>query len=101
MDVDDDKAADRYLKANPKGKISASDPWGNALNLHGNTADVLTLGFNYFPHPNIRLAFNWYYETLDNKVTIDRVHHTQDGDEYATPNGHNMQAFWFMTQVRW
>ena len=101
MDVDDDKAADKYLKANPKGENSVANPWGNALNLRGNTADVLTLGFNYFPHPNIRLAFNWYYETLDNKFTIDRVHHTQDGDEYATPNGHNMQAFWFMTQVRW
>ena len=101
MDVDDDKAADRYLEANPKEENSVSNPWGNALNLRGNTADVLTLGFNYFPHPNIRLAFNWFYERLDNKFTIDRIHHTHEGDEFPTPNGHAMQAFWLMAQVRW
>ncbi len=101
QDVDDAKAADKYLKANPMGKSSVSNPWGNDLNLRGNTADVLTLGFNYFPHPNIRLAFNWYYETLDNKFTIDRIEKANDGSEIPTPNGHAMQAFWLMAQVRW
>jgi hypothetical protein len=47
------------------------------------------------------LAFNWFYETLDNKYTIDRVEKAHDGSEIPTPNGHAMQAFWFMAQVRW
>ena len=106
MDADDDKAADKYLKANPIGKHSpdansVSDPWGNALNLRGNSAEVLTLGCNYFITSNIRLAFNWYYEWLDNKYTIDRIHHDNEGNEIKTPNGHAMQAFYLLAQLRW
>jgi len=106
MDADDDKAADKYLKANPIGKHSSNansvaNPYGNALNLRGNYAEVLTLGFNYFISYNIRLAFNYYYEWLDNKFTIDRIHHDNDGNEIKTPNGHAMQAFYLLAQLKW
>jgi len=101
FDVDDEEAPKRYRKANPKQKNSYDDRWGNELNLRGNTADILTLGFNYFPHPNIRLAFNWFYQYLDNQYTTDKVSHTHSGDEVPTPNGHSQQAFYLLTQVKW
>jgi hypothetical protein len=106
MDADDDKAADKYLEANPIGKHSpdansVSDPWGNALNLRGNSAEVVTLGFNYFISYNIRLAFNYYWMWLDNKYTIDRVSHDNEGNETKTPNGHAMQSFFLLAQLRW
>jgi hypothetical protein len=106
MDADDDKAADKYLKANPIGEHSkdansVANPWGNALNLRGNSAEVVTLGFNYFISWNVRLAFNYYWMWLDNKYTIDRIHHDNGGNEMKTPNGHAMQAFYLLAQLRW
>jgi hypothetical protein len=106
MDADDDKAADKYLKANPTGKDSpdansVSNPYGNALDFRGNSAEVVTLGFNYFISYNIRLAFNYYWMWLDNKYTIDRIHHDFEGNEIKTPNGHAMQAFYLLAQLRW
>jgi len=106
MDADDDKAADKYLEANPIGKHSpdansVANPYGNALNLRGNSAEVLTLGCNYYISSNIRLALNYYYEWLDNKYTIDRIHHDNDGNEIKTPNGHAMQAIYLLAQLKW
>ena len=106
MDADDDKAADKYLKANPTGKNSpdansVDNPYGNALDFRGNSAEVVTLGFNYFISWNIRLAFNYYWMWLDNKYTIDRIHHDFEGNEIKTPNGHAMQAFYLLAQLRW
>jgi hypothetical protein len=100
MDLDDDPVK-KYQKANPMGKNTYATRWGNELNLRGNTADVLTLGVNYFPHPNVKLAFNWLYQVLDNEFTTDKIAHLYDGSEVPTPNGHTQNAFYFLTQVRW
>jgi phosphate-selective porin OprO/OprP len=100
MDVDDDPAK-KYQKANPMGKNSYATRWGNDLNLRGNTADVLTLGFNYFPISNVKLAFNWYYQTLDNKYTTDKITHDHEGNEVVTAKGGAMNAFYLLAQVKW
>jgi hypothetical protein len=83
------------------GKNSYDNRWGNDLNLRGNTADVLTLGINYFPFPNVKLAFNWYYQTLDNKYTTDKISHANDGSEVVTAKGGAMNAFYLLAQVMW
>jgi len=101
MDVDDELAPKRYREANPMGKDTYDNRWGNELNLRGNTADVLTLGFNYFPHPNIRLAFNWLYQYLDNQYTTDKIIHDHEGNEVVTAHGGAMNTFYLLTQVRW
>ena len=100
MDLDDNPVK-KYQKANPIGKNTYATRWGNELNLRGNTADVLTLGVNYFPHPNVKLAFNWLYQVLDNEFTTDKIANLYDGSEVPTPNGHTQNAFYFLTQVRW
>ena len=100
MDVDDDPAK-KDQKANPMGKNSYATRWGNDLNLRGNTADVLTLGFNYFPMSNVKLAFNWYYQTLDNKYTTDKITHDHEGNEVVTAKGGAMNAFYLLAQVKW
>ncbi len=101
FDVDDDPAAEKYRKANPMAENSVTNPWGNDLNIRGNTADVLTLGINYFPYPNVRLAFNWFYQTLDNTYTTDKIKHNNDGGEFFTGGGGAMNSFWLMAQVKW
>jgi uncharacterized protein YneF (UPF0154 family) len=101
FDLDDEEAPKKYRKANPLGKNSYGNRWGNDLNLRGNTADILTLGFNYFPHPNVKLAFNWFYQSLDNPYTTDKVSHNHSGDELPAANGHSQQAFYFLAQVKW
>jgi phosphate-selective porin len=101
MDVDDKSAPERYRQANSMGKNSYDNRWGNDLNLRGNTADVLTLGINYFPFPNVKLAFNWYYQTLDNKYTTDKISHANDGSEVVTAKGGAMNAFYLLAQVMW
>jgi hypothetical protein len=101
MDVDDELAPKRYREANPVGKNTYGTRWGNDLNLRGNTADVLTLGCNYFPIANVKLAFNWYYQTLDNKYTTDEIIHDHDGGEVATAKGGAMNAFYLLAQVKW
>jgi phosphate-selective porin len=110
MDVDDEEAAEKYQTANPMGKnvydvedgiVTKDNRYGNALNLRGNSADILTLGFNYFPMPHVRLAFNWLYQTLDNKYTTDKIVHDHDGGEVLVGRGGAMNAFYFLTQVKW
>jgi len=101
MDVDDEEAPKRYREANPMGKNSYDNRWGNDLNLRGNTADVLTLGVNCFPISHVKLAFNWYYQTLDNKFTTDKITHDHDGGEVVTAKGGAMNAFYLLAQVKW
>lgn len=101
MDVDDEPASKKYREANPMPKNSVSNPYGNALNLRGNTADVLTLGINYFPFRNVKLAFNWLYQTLDNPYTTDKIIHDHEGGEVVTAKGHAMNAFYLLAQVKW
>jgi len=101
MDVDDEEASKRYQEANPMGKNSYENRWGNDLSLRGNTAQVLTLGINYFPMPNVKFSFAWFYQYLDNPFTTDKIDHNPDGNEMATPNGHAMQSFWLLAQVKW
>jgi len=101
MDFDDKDASNDYLEANPVGKNSLLNPYGNELNKRGNTADVLSLGMNFFPMKNVKLAFNWFYQTMDNIYTTDKVKHDTEGNEYFTAKGGPMNAFYFLTQVRW
>ncbi len=100
MDVDDEKAPKKYPEANPMGKNSYANRWGNDLNLRGNTADVLTLGINYFPINNVKFSFMWYYQTLDNKFTTDKIRHDNEGGEVITAEGGAMNTYWFLAQVK-
>ena len=101
MDVDDKKAPERFREANPMGKNSYANRWGNDLNLRGNTADVLTLGINYFVNSNVKFSFAWFYQTLDNKFTTDKIEHNHDGGEVFTGGGGVMNACWLLAQVKW